>query len=71
MAKNEKRVICVSAYLQGEYGVNDICIGVPARIGRDGIEDVVTLELSREEKTAFLRSAESIRKNLEPICAMI
>jgi malate dehydrogenase len=62
--KNEKRTIGVSAYLNGEYGVKDICIGVPGRIGREGIEKIIELDLNKEEKEAFLKSAASLRHQI-------
>lgn len=71
IAKDEKRTIGVSAYLEGEYGLSDICIGVPCRIGKEGIEKIVEFDLNKEEKVLLLKSAESIRKNLElikPFC---
>lgn len=71
IAKDEKRILGVSAYLNGEYNTKDICIGVPCRLGKEGIEQIIELDLNKEEKSAFLRSVESIRKNLElirPFC---
>jgi malate dehydrogenase len=62
MIKNEKRTIGVCAYLNGEYGVKDITIGVPCVIGKKGIEDIIVLSLSPEEKNKFLESAQSIRE---------
>jgi malate dehydrogenase len=47
--------------LDGEYGLKDICIGVPVIIGRNGIEKIVELELTKEEKSNMLQSAEAIR----------
>jgi malate dehydrogenase len=67
IAKDEKRTIGVSTYLNGEYGIRDICIGVPCRLGKEGIEQVIELDLNKEEKSAFQQSAESIRKNLKLI----
>ncbi len=67
MVKDEKRTLGISAYLDGEYGVKGVCIGVPCRIGKQGIEKIIELELTREEKEAFIDSAETIRKNLEPL----
>lgn len=67
IVKDEKRTIGICTYLNGEYGVKDICIGVPVRLGKNGIEQVIELDLNKEEKEAFLKSAESIRKNLEPL----
>ena len=52
IAKDEKRIIGVSAYLNGEYGIKDICIGVPCRLGKSGIEKIIELDLNQEEKHA-------------------
>jgi len=56
-----KRLIPSCVYLEGEYGQSDICIGVPAIIGRNGVEKIVTLDLNDEEKTLFKKSADSVR----------
>jgi len=56
-----KRLIPSCVYLEGEYGQSDICIGVPAIIGRNGVEKVVTLELDAEEKALFAKSADAVR----------
>ncbi len=60
IVKDEKRIIGLCSYLNGEYGIKDTCIGVPCRLGKDGIEKVVELELSQEEKEGLSKSAESI-----------
>ncbi len=65
VVKDEKRILGVSAFLNGEYGLKDICIGVPCRIGREGIEKIVELKLSVQDKQAFIASAEKIRSNFE------
>ena len=57
IVKDEKRVIGLCSYLSGEYGIKDTCIGVPCRLGRNGVEKVVELELSQEEKTQLYKSA--------------
>lgn len=62
--KNEKRTIAISAYLNGEYGIKDVCIGVPVRLGAEGIEKVIELDLNKEEREAFLVSAEAIKKQI-------
>ncbi|MDP2929662.1 MAG: malate dehydrogenase, partial [Candidatus Omnitrophota bacterium] len=59
--KDEKETLAASVYLEGEYGVNDLYIGVPCKIGRLGVEKVVELSLSAEEKAAFLRSVQAIK----------
>ncbi|MGI0038836.1 MAG: malate dehydrogenase, partial [Nitrososphaera sp.] len=53
MARNKKMVIPVSAYLEGQYGVSDLCIGVPAVIGAGGVEKVVELKLDSFEQDVF------------------
>jgi malate dehydrogenase len=71
IVKDEKRMIGVSAYLNGEYGIKDICIGVPCRIGKAGIEKVVELDLNKEELSLLIKSSESISRNLDlikPFC---
>jgi malate dehydrogenase len=59
---NYRRLIPSCVYLEGEYGQNDICIGVPAIIGRNGVESIVELQLDAEEKALFEKSAEAVRK---------
>jgi len=60
--RNQKVTLGVSAYLEGEYGIKDVCIGVPCVIGRDGIEKIIELDLNQEEKNAFVASADSVRE---------
>jgi malate dehydrogenase len=60
--KNQKKMIPSCVALEGEYGQNDICIGVPAIIGRNGVEKIVELELTAEEKELFEKSAAAVRK---------
>lgn len=67
IARDEKRIIGVCAYLNGEYGINGLYIGVPARIGKDGVEAVIELELSKEEKEAFVKSCDSIRQQISKL----
>jgi malate dehydrogenase len=62
--KNTKETLCVSCFLEGEYGLSDICIGVPARLGRKGIEKIIELKLTEQEAREFQRSAEAIRNTL-------
>jgi len=56
-----KRIIPSCVYLEGEYGQDDICIGVPAIIGRNGVEKIVTIALNDEEKALFEKSANAVR----------
>jgi malate dehydrogenase len=59
---DQKRMIPCGCYLEGEYGQNDIMIGVPAIIGRKGIEKIVKVELTKEEQEKFEASADAVRK---------
>jgi malate dehydrogenase len=54
----------VSARLEGQYGLDDICIGVPCRIGSSGIEEVVELELTGDEASQLKASAKSIKSTI-------
>ncbi|EHS58447.1 malate dehydrogenase [Paenibacillus sp. Aloe-11] len=61
IVKDKKRIIPVIAYLEGEYGYQDLFLGVPTLLGGNGIEKVFELELNAEEKAALDQSAESVR----------
>ena len=61
IVKDRKEVMPVAAYLNGEYGVKDICIGVPAAIGANGVEQIIELELDAEEKMWFMKGVESVK----------
>lgn len=63
--KDKKRILPVIAYLEGEYGYQDLFMGVPAILGGDGIENIFELELTPDEKDALDRSAESVRSVIE------
>ena len=67
LAKNEKRTLGVSAYLNGEYGLKDVCLGVPCRLGKDGIEQIIELDLNQQEKEALLKSASTIKEQYRAI----
>ena len=58
---DQKRMIPCSVMLEGEYGQNDICIGVPCIIGKNGIEEIVDIQLNDAEKALFAKSAEAVR----------
>ena len=62
IACNQKKMFPCSAFLEGEYGLNDICIGVPVLLGKNGIEKIVKIELTEAEKTKMKESAEGVRK---------
>ncbi|MET2986182.1 malate dehydrogenase [Aureibaculum conchae] len=62
IACDQKKMFPCSTMLDGEYGLNDICIGVPVILGKDGIERIVTIDLSDAEKDKMKTSAEAVSK---------
>ena len=58
---DEKRVLPCTAYLEGEYGIDGLYMGVPVKLGAGGIEEVVELDLTDEEQTALQASADAVR----------
>ena len=59
---DEKRMLPCTAYLEGEYGIEGLYMGVPVKLGRGGIEEVVELELSEDEQTMLNESADAVRE---------
>ncbi len=62
IACDQKKMFPCSALLEGEYGLEDICIGVPVLLGKNGIEKIVNIELTEAEKAKMQESAEGVRK---------
>lgn len=60
--KDKKLIIPASAYMQGEYGLNDLYFGVPAMLGANGMEKIIEYDLDDEEKAAFDKSAEAVKE---------
>ena len=58
---DQKRMIPCSVYLEGEYGQEDICIGVPCIIGKEGVESIVDVQLDAAEQQKFTKSAQAVR----------
>jgi malate dehydrogenase len=63
--RDEKRLIPCAAFLQGEYGYNDLYMGVPVVIGGGGVEKIVTIELDANEKAMLDKSAAAVRELIE------
>jgi len=59
---DQKRLLPACVYLQGEYGINGVCVGVPVVLGAGGVEKVVELKLTEEELAALHRSAAAVRE---------
>ncbi|MFP5113601.1 L-lactate dehydrogenase [Bacillaceae bacterium C204] len=65
--RDENSVLTVSTYLDGQYGQNDIYIGVPAVVNRGGVRQVVELNLNEEERAKFENSVNVLKKTMEPV----
>jgi malate dehydrogenase (NAD) (EC 1.1.1.37) len=65
--KDKKDIIPASVYLEGEYGLKDICIGVPIILGRNGWEQIIELNLNEEEREKFLKGANTIYNAIEEL----
>ena len=61
IALDKKRILPCSAWLQGEYGLKDVFCGVPCKVGRRGLESIVAIKLTDEERAALTASAEAVR----------
>jgi L-lactate dehydrogenase len=64
---NENSILTVSSYLNGEYGQNDVFIGVPAIINRAGIREVIEIELNEKEKEQFNHSVSVLKETMKPV----
>lgn len=61
---DKKRILPCAAWMEGQYGISDIYLGVPCKLGRGGVEEVVEVELSDEERAALEKSAEHVRSTI-------
>jgi malate dehydrogenase len=69
--KDKRKIIPVCAKLEGEYGVDGLFVGVPAIVGKNGIEQIIELDLTDEEKEAFGNSANAVRKTCDEVDEML
>jgi len=60
--KDKKKILPCAAYLEGEYGINDLFIGVPVKLGSNGIEEIIQITLTDEENAALKRSADAVQE---------
>jgi malate dehydrogenase len=61
IVRDQKRVLPCCVYLDGQYGLKDICVGVPVKLGKNGVEDIIELQLTDDEKALLQASAEAVR----------
>ncbi len=64
IVKDKKRILPCSAWLQGEYGLKDVYLGVPIKIGKNGMEQIIQIKLSTQEQAALNKSAEDVRASI-------
>jgi len=62
---DKKRILPCCAYLEGEYGINGLCVGVPVKLGAGGMEQVLEIKLTKEEQSALQGSADSVKELVE------
>ncbi len=67
IVRDKKRILPCAAWLEGEYGMNDLFLGVPCKLGRNGIEEIIEVELSDDERTALNKSAEAVREPMQQL----
>ena len=67
IVNDQKRILPCAAWLEGEYGMSGLYLGVPCKLGRNGLEKIIEVELSADERTALEKSAQAVR---EPMAAL-
>jgi malate dehydrogenase len=60
--KDKKKILPCAAYLQGEYGIDGLYVGVPCKLGARGLEQIIEIKLTDEERTALHKSAASVKE---------
>jgi len=67
IVNDQKRILPCAAWLEGEYGMKDLFLGVPCKLGRKGLEKVIEVELTADEKAALAKSAEAVREPMRAV----
>lgn len=67
IVKDKKRILPSAVWLEGEYGLKDVVVGVPIKIGRKGLEEIIQIKLTADEQAALNKSAEGVRANMAKI----
>jgi len=67
IALDKKRILPCAAWLQGEYGLRDVFCGVPCKLGRKGLEQIVTVKLTDQEKTDLHQSAAAVMDTMKAL----
>ncbi len=64
IVRDKKRILPCAIWLKGEYGMNDVVVGVPVKLGRSGVDDVLQIKLTDEEAAALRKSADDVKANI-------
>jgi malate dehydrogenase len=67
IVKDQKRILPCAAWLEGEYGMSGLFLGVPVKIGRGGMEKVIEVELTSKERVDLGKSAEAVREPMSKV----
>jgi len=67
IVKDKKKILPCAAYLDGQYGVRGLYVGVPVKLGRNGVEQVIEIKLTPEEQAAFQKSAAAVRELVDKL----
>jgi malate dehydrogenase len=67
IVNDQRRILPCAAWLQGEYGMRDLYLGVPCKLGRGGLQKVIEVELTADEKAALAKSAEAVREPMRAV----
>ena len=65
--KDKKKILPCSVYLQGEYGIRDLFVGVPVKLGARGVETIIEIKLTPDEDAAFKQSAAAVKELVDVI----
>ncbi len=65
--KDKRKILPCAAYLQGEYGYNDLFVGVPVKLGRNGLEQIIEIKLTEEETAALKHSADAVKELVDKL----
>ena len=67
---DQKRVLPCAAYCDGEYGIDGLFVGVPVKLGKEGVEEIVEIELSDQERADLQSSADAVRELVDAMAAL-
>ena len=65
--KDKKKILPCAAFLEGEYGINGLFVGVPVKLGKNGIEEIIQIPLQPDEEKALEKSAAAVKELVEII----